>query len=256
MVRNVIGLDIGGSKINGIVYDGKNIVRELTIISPRNLEDFKYSVVKLLQFLAAGRNIQAMGVGVAGIVGIKGQIIHSPNMKFLDGVNLTKFFQSTGVKKIEIENDANCFTLAEGILGKGRGLKNFVGITLGTGIGGGIIINKKLHRGAHNSAGEAGHVMADFKYDSEHYFQKARDKKDYKKMGEILGILFANLYNVLDTELIVLGGSVALSHHAKFLHSALQNTKMHLVNKQIKPKIAVSNLKNSGSLGAALLCKG
>jgi glucokinase len=254
-MNKVIGLDIGGTKISGIVFDGKEIAQELVIVTPKNLKDFKRSLEKLVAFLSAGKHIDGLGVGIAGIVNVRGSMTYSPNMKFLDGFNIGKFFKDMNFKHVRIDNDANFFALAEAHMGKGKGLKNFIGITLGTGIGGGMIIRKKLYRGSHSSAGEAGHIMADFKYDSEHYFQIARNKKDYKKMGEVLGILFANIYNLVDVEAIVLGGTVAMAASKKFLPYALKTAKKHMVNKKIVPKILISNLKNSGAIGAAALLK-
>jgi glucokinase len=254
-MKQVIGLDIGGTKITGIVYDGKSAVRELTVVTPKNLHNFKQTLLKLVDFLSSGKQIAGIGVGLAGIVNAKGVVIYSPNMKFLDGYNIGKFFKDLNYKTVQIENDANCFALAEAYLGKGKAYKNFVGITLGTGLGGGIIFDKEIYRGAHHSAGEAGHIMADFKYDSEHYFQAARNKKDFKRMGEVVGILFANIVNLLDVDAIVLGGSVSIKHSASFLPAALKAARKHIVNKTILPKIVISNLKNSGSFGAALLLK-
>lgn len=252
-MKQVIGLDIGGSKISGIVYDGKAIVRELTVVTPKNLTGFKKAVTQLLDFLSSGKNIAGLGVGTAGRVNEKGVVFYNPNLKFLIGFNIEKFFKDFGYKKLIIDNDANCFALAELLAGKGKAYKNFVALTLGTGVGGGIVLNKKLYRGSTDSAGEAGHMMADFTYSIEHHFQKARDKKDFSKLGEIIGLLFANIVNLLDVEAIVLGGTVSIKHHDQFMPFALKAAKKHIVNKSGMPKILTSNLKNSGSVGAALL---
>lgn len=252
-MKYVIGLDIGGTKITGIVYDGKNIVRELTVATPKNLKNFKYSIIKLINFLSYGKTVEGLGIGMAGIVNARGIVVYNPNMKFLIGFNMGKFSKSLNFKKVEIDNDANCFALAESRKGKGKGFKNFIGLTLGTGIGGGIVLKKQLHRGDHRSAGEPGHIMADLKYDSEHYFQSARRQNNFKKMSEVIGILFANVLNVLDVEAIVLGGTISLKFHKKFVPHAITVARKHIANKNIKPKVLISNLKNSGSLGAALL---
>ena len=252
-MANVIGLDIGGTKINGIVYDGKTIVRELTVVTPKNLKDFKYSINHLVEFLSYGKNIAALGVGMAGIVNPKGTVVYNPNMKFLIGHNVGKFFKSLNLKKVAIDNDANCFALAESHKGKGKPFKNFIALTLGTGIGGGLILKKKLYRGETGSAGEAGRIMSDLKYDSEHYFKLARNKNDFKKVGEVVGILFANIMNILDVEAIVLGGTIATKFYKKFVPVALGVAKKHVANKYAKPKVLISTLKNSGAIGAALL---
>ncbi len=254
-MKQTIGLDIGGTKITGIVFDGKTVLRELTVPTPKNLANFKKAVEKLVGFLESGRQISGLGVGMAGAVNAKGIVIYSPNMKFFDGFNMGKFVKEFNFKKFQIENDANCFALAEAHLGRGKQFKNFVGITLGTGVGGGIIFNKQIYHGSHESAGEAGHMMADFKYDSEHYYQQARKKNDYKRMGEIVGLLFANIVNLLDIEAIILGGQLSTKHSADFLPFANKLSKKHIVNRTAFPKIVVSNLKNAGAIGAALLLK-
>jgi glucokinase len=254
MTTYTIGLDIGGTKITGILFDGKKIVRELTIVTPKNLAQFKKSLTKLTEFITYNHSVTGVGVGVAGIVNTKNSTVqYSPNMKFLAGFKFEKFFEAMGYKEIVVENDANCFAYAESVLGKGKGFSNFVGITLGTGVGAGLISNQNLYRGSHGSAGEAGHMMADFKYDTEYYFQAAKNKKDFKRVGEVVGILLANIINLLDIDGIVLGGTVSQKHHAQFLPIALKVARLHILNKQIKPKILISTLKDSGALGAALL---
>jgi len=255
-MKSIIGLDIGGTKIAGIVYDGKTVLRRLTVPTPKDLEGFEKSILKLLGLLSSGKTIGGIGVGMAGVISPNtGQIVYSPNMKFLLGFNPEKFFKGKKLKNVRVENDANCFALAESLLGKGKEFKNFVGLTLGTGIGGGIVINKKLYTGANGAAGETGHLMADFKYDSEHYYQMARDKKDYEKLGEVVGLLLSNLINFLDIEAVILGGSVAITKADLFLPHALGAVRKHIISRPIFPKIIVSTLKDSGSLGAALLLK-
>lgn len=254
MAKNIIGLDIGGTKITGIVFEGKKIKRALTIATPKNLKDFQYSLRKLVRFLSAGESIYGLGIGQPGVVNPKtGLSSGASNMKFLSGHNQKKFYNSLGMKYVKIDNDAHCFALAEAVLGKGKSFKNFVGLTLGTGIGGGIVINKQLYSGSHKSAGHLGHIMEDLKYDSEHYFQIYRDRKDFKKLGQTVGILFANIMNALDVDAIILGGSVSLTSHRKFLPLALKLAKRHVVNNQTMPKVLISSLKHSGAIGAALL---
>ena len=254
MAKTAIGLDIGGTKMNGIVYDGKQIARQLTVATPKDLEHFEAVLTKLLSFLSSGKNITAVGMGVAGVISPNtGQVVYCPNMKFLLGWNPEKFLKAKKFRSVRVENDANCFAVAESYIGKGKIFKNMVGVTLGTGIGGGIIINKKLYSGMRHSAGEAGHIMADFKYDSEHYYKLARDSKDYRTLGQVVGILFANIINFLDIEALVLGGSIATTKGKQFLPFAISVARQHVVNKTHFPKILISSLKHGGSLGAALL---
>ncbi len=231
-MSNVIGLDVGGTKISGVVFDGKKILKTITIGTPKSLPGFKVITKKIVEYLANGEKIISLGVGIPGVADSESKIIYAPNLKFLVGFNLVEFLKIAGIKKVKIENDANCFALAETSLGQGKNLKNFIGITLGTGIGGGLISNGQIYRGAHGSAGEVGHMMADEKYTYEEYFQKFRDAKNYSALGYLLGRLFADIYNLLDVNAIILGGSVANSAD-KFIKIAVKEAKSKILNKQI-----------------------
>lgn len=97
MTTYTIGLDVGGTKITGILFDGKKVVRELTVVTPKSLAQFKKSLSKLVEFLAFNHRVKGVGVGVAGIVNTKsGTIQYSPNMKFLAGFKFEKFLESLG----------------------------------------------------------------------------------------------------------------------------------------------------------------
>lgn len=253
MEKHVIGLDIGGTKITAIVFDGRKQIKGLTVLTPKKMAVFKSRLKELVEFLAADQAILGIGIGVAGIIDSKRGIVeYSPNLKFINGFNFVEFFAGTKIK-IQVDNDAKCFALAEARFGQGRRFKNFMGLTLGTGIGGGIIMDGQVYRGAHGSAGEVGHMLADSFKTFEQRFQKARDRKDYLKLGKMIGALCADIINLLDVEALILGGTVAKKYHRQFLPRALKEAKQHLLNKKIKPRVLVSKLDNAGALGAALL---
>jgi predicted NBD/HSP70 family sugar kinase len=75
------------------------------------------------------------------------------------------------------------------------------------------------------------------------------------KIAKIVGMLLANIYNILDVEGVVLGGGVAVKNHEKFLPAAIEHAQKHLLNKDTTVKAVVSKLENPGALGAALLIK-
>ena len=251
-MSNVIGLDIGGTKISGILYNGKKILKTITIGTPRSLSAFKVITRKVIEYLAKEEKDILLGVGIPGAVDSDGKVLYAPNLKFLVGFNFKEFLKISKIKKIKIENDSNCFALAEARLGQGKNLKNFIGITLGTGIGGGLISNGQIYTGVHGSAGEVGHMTADEKLTYERYFQKFRDSKNYKALGNLLGRLFADIYNILDVDTIILGGSV-INSADQFIKFVKMELKDKILNKQIKPNIIISKLNNAGSIGAALL---
>ena len=140
----IIGLDVGGTKISGIAIDGEKILDKLTIVTPKTLFEFERNLLKLVDFLSAKGKPSAIGIGMAGLVDSeKGIVIRSPNIKYIKNLSLVKLFNLNGFKKVKVDNDANCFTRAEMLLGNGKKLNNFVALTLGTGIGGGIVIGRK-----------------------------------------------------------------------------------------------------------------
>ncbi len=247
----IIGIDIGGTKITGVLFDGKKAVRELTIKTPGNLADFKYSLRNLVNFLSAGYSIKALGVGMAGHMDSEKNIaVSSPNIKFVKNIKFKQIFPK--IFKLRLENDARCFALAEARLGQGEKYRTLVGVTLGTGIGGGLVSNGNIYRGAHLGAGEVGHMLYGDGKTFEYYFKKARDKNNYAEIGKIVGGVLINLCRVVDAEAIILGGSVAQNAVGKFLPQAMAVLSANLKSFKM-PKVAVSKLKHAGALGAALL---
>src|SRR3989344_6841134 len=232
MGKNIIGLDIGGSKITGVVFDGKTVVKDLTIVTPKNLKDFKYSLLNLVKFLSVGKKISGLGVGCAGLINQQqGIVVRSPNLKFLAHFSFKKFFHSVRFSRVEADNDANAFTRAELLLGQGKKYKHFLGVILGTGMGGGIVIDSKIYRGANHFGGEIGKFRLNKENHLEHDFQKFRDRNDYKNLGEIVGIALSNAVHLLDPQAIILGGSVAINASSKFLPYA-KHTLRKLLPKQ------------------------
>lgn len=249
---NIIGLDIGGTKITGIVFNGKKAVKILTIPTPKSLGSFKISVQKLVENLSAGQKIDALGIGMAGIIEHqKNTVVYSPNLNFVDNLIFSQLFPE--IKKIRVDNDANCFARAEAKIGQGKGFGNFMGITLGTGIGGGLVFKGEVYLGEHGSAGEAGGMMLDVENTIEHYFQKARDASNYKQIAKIVASLLVNIFNLLDVETVILGGSVAVKNHERFLPQAMEIVNKRFIKRKAKYKVLVSKLENAGAIGAALL---
>ena len=253
---NTIGFDIGGTKISAIAWNGKKITAELKLLTPKNLSELKTTLKEMAEFLAQGATHAKIGVGVAGSVNReKGKVNYSPNLQYINGFNFKKFFLALGFSEVKVENDANCFVLAESKLGLGRGLKNFCGLTLGTGLGGGLISQEKLYVGVHGSAGEPGWMLADEKFTFEQKFQIFKAKENWKDLGALIGRLAANIQNLLDVEAIILGGSVARKFAKQITSQALAEANKHIMDRRIKPKILVSKLKHAGAIGAALLFK-
>ncbi len=256
MGKQIIGIDIGGTKITGIVFNGSVVLDELTIITPKTFFEFERNLFKLVDFLSAKNKIAGIGIGIAGLANPKTGIIRvTHNAKFKASLNLVKLFKNKYGLPVKIDNDAACFTRAEMFVGQGRGLNNFLGITLGTGIGGGIVINKKIYRGSDNSGGEFGQMALDKGLLETRYFQPARQSNNYKALGQILGRTFATLINFFAPDAIILGGGLTKNAGNKFLGSAKKEMKKFLYNEKAVPVILTSKLKNAGAIGAALLFK-
>ncbi len=250
----VIGLDIGGTKITGIVFDGEKIVEELTIVTPKTLLEFERNLLKLADFLTAKYKISAIGIGMAGIINPEKKVaVFSPNIKYINNFDFKKLF---GKKlKLEVNNDAECFAYAEAKMGLGKDKALVAGVTLGTGVGGGFVINGKIYSGANHGAFEVGHMLYNSSTTLEKVFQKARDKGNNKVLSEVVGIILCNICRITDPDIIVLGGGVALDKKRNFINRAKAICEKALSSYKIKPQIVVSKLKHAGALGAALLVK-
>jgi glucokinase len=253
-MQNIIGIDIGGTKIAGILFNGKKVLKELTIVTPKTAADFSYSLKHLVAFLSAGQKIGGIGIGMAGVINVSRKTaVYSPNIKFINNFNFNGLF---GKKiKVSVANDAKCFALAEAELGQGKKYSRVVGIILGTGVGSGMIQNGKIYTGGHYGAGEIGQMFYDGKHTFESLYQKARDAHNDKQLSKIVGVLLADVYRVLDPDIVVLGGGIALDKKRNFVEVAKGICAKMLSSYRIKPKIVVSKLKNAGSMGAALLIK-
>lgn len=163
---NYIGIDIGGTNLKvGLVDEEGRILADTKMkiaeISDREMLAWTlYSMIKETCVLAgvALDQVASAGVGVPGTVEIRsGSILYTCNLP-LRNVPLRKLFHKHLRIPLYVENDANCAALAEYYAGAGRGSKRFVTITLGTGIGGGIIHNGKIYHGSNGMAGEVGHM--------------------------------------------------------------------------------------------------
>lgn len=161
-----IGVDIGGTNTKiGIVSKLGRVVAVLTFkthapIDPDNLiQEIQKNITYILRDNDMSMDdIEAIGVGVPGVVNNQGIIVRSVNLDWKDVDIKSKLALATS-KRVEVGNDANCAMLAEWSFGGAKGAQNAILITLGTGIGSGIILEGKLYRGSNGMGGECGHMV-------------------------------------------------------------------------------------------------
>lgn len=152
------GIDVGGTKCLGVVVDGSGvIVREVR--RPTPTADLLVGVLQEI-VLELGEH-DTVGVGVPGLISRQGVIRSSPNMSTAIEMPVRERLSDALGERVWCDNDATCATLAEWQMGAGVGAQDMVLVTLGTGIGGGIVSGGVLQHGAHGHAGEAGHMVVD-----------------------------------------------------------------------------------------------
>ena len=274
--KNIIGIDMGGTNVRaGLVCEN-----ELTQIISKRINSQVTSDEVLQQLFSLtdeliDNNIESIGIGVPGLVNAEEKMVYDvvyiPAWK---KIPLQQLMQDRYQIPVYVENDANCFALGEYYFGKGQGYHSMIGLTLGTGLGSGLIINKKLYAGKNGGAGEFG--MIDYldktveyyasgqffdnvyKINGEEVFKKATEGntdaiKMYEEMGTHLGNAIKTMLYSLDVELIVIGGSVRFAF-PYFSATMWQQIKTFGFQKAVEHlKIEVSQLENSGILGAAAL---
>lgn len=155
-----IGVDLGGTKMEGVCLDESlRVVARKRI--PTNQHDGYESIIRsidsLVRDLAGKLNDYSVGVCTPGAISRKTGLIKNSNTQCLIGMPLKDDLEKSLGRKITIENDANCFAMAEAAMGAAYGYGVVFGVIMGTGVGGGIVIDGRVHRGRTNIAGEWGH---------------------------------------------------------------------------------------------------
>jgi len=158
---NKIGIDLGGTKIEGIFLDDKFNVIERTRISTQQEKGYNSIIDSIVSLVNSLKKISgdtvSIGVSAPGAISKKTGLIKNSNTHCLIGKPLKEDLEQALKQKIALDNDANCFTMAEATLGAAKEYNVVFGVIMGTGVGGGIVINGNLHRGRTYIAGEWGH---------------------------------------------------------------------------------------------------
>ncbi|WP_223068776.1 ROK family protein [Paenibacillus caui] len=161
----VIGIDIGGTTVKGVVVEQEHgvISAEYRVRTDASLgrEHILARVAEVLDRLIEDEKVEAIGIGTAGRVNAEeGKVVYATdNLPGWQGLRLKDWAQDKYGIPAAVDNDANAALLGEWWLGAGRGYSDVVMLTLGTGVGGANLIGGKLQHGAHWSGGEWGHVV-------------------------------------------------------------------------------------------------
>jgi len=241
---NKIGIDLGGTKTEGIILnDNLEPIERKRIPTPQNdYNAILNSVVDLINNLKT--NDSTIGICTPGAISKKTGLIKNSNTQCLIGMPLKEDLEKVLGQKVSMENDANCFAMAEAKMGAAKDYDVVFGVIMGTGVGGGIVINKKIHHGRTNIAGEWGHhtlhqngnkcycgkngcvetyisgpalekrwnELREKKDSLPQIIQNLDDDKAIQWKNEFLhnfGTALANVIDILDPDAIVLGGGVS-----------------------------------------------
>ena len=288
-----IGIDLGGTKTEGVILDpgGEEIIRR-RYPTPRTegyeaiLNTIESLVAELDQF--AGHQC-TVGVCTPGAVSQLNGCLKNSNTVCMNGRPVASDLENLIDRPVRLENDANCFALAEAIDGAGKNAGSVFGITLGTGVGAGIVINRVLLKGLHHIAGEWGHNILEADgplcYCGNHgcvetFLSGPGLVAEYVRQGGDTGVdaatvaarsvhdrtarealdvfldrfgrALATVINILDPDLVVLGGGLSNIEHLYI--EGRQRTAPYVFNEDFRTPIVSNSHGDSGGVcGAALL---
>lgn len=165
--KYAVGVDLGGTNIKiGIVSDKGKLVKSILVKTEADAGPKKVitNIIKGVELILAKNKykIQGIGIGCPGVVSTKKGIVeNAPNLPGWKNVKLGHIIKEKFGYRVNLENDANAAAIGELIFGAGKKIDSFIMVTLGTGVGGGIVFNKKIFRGEFGAAGEIGHISID-----------------------------------------------------------------------------------------------
>ncbi|SUZ86646.1 uncharacterized protein METZ01_LOCUS39500 [marine metagenome] len=295
----ILGIDLGGTKIEGIILKSDKEPIEIERLRINTEEDKGYNQIinnikKLVDTLENKVNykFKKIGIGTPGTLDPETQLLKNSNSQNLNKKSIKSDLENLLGKKVNIENDANCFALAETKFGAVKDqmphAKIVFGVIIGTGVGGGIIIDNKILYGKQGIGGEWGHTIIkddgemcycgkkgcvesvisgralqkyytslsgeklSFKNIYKNIETDLNAKKTLKRMITYFGKGLSNVVNIIDPDIIVLGGG--LSNTNELYDQGYQELKKYVFNPTFKTKIIKPKLGDSaGVYGAALL---
>ena len=277
MIMKIIGIDLGGTKISAAVVEADKIIELAEEVTDKKggiatIEQIKRIIGELIK---KHKTIKAIGIGVPAMVdAVKGIVYDVTNIPDWKEVPLVKILKQSFKQPVYINNDANCFALGEKYFGKAKKSQNFVALTIGTGLGAGVVIDNKLYNGRNGGAGEICEIpylgktleyycsgnffIVKAKKDGEAVMKLAAagDKKAlalFAEFAEHIANALAITVFTYDPEIIIIGGSVTQSR------TYFEDKMIESLEKKLKGE-TFNNLRieyskgNKAVLGAASLC--
>ena len=269
-----IGVDLGGTNIRVGLVNHNQLVCKETAPCPKGTEqEVTDQIITLIDRLMTDE-VTSIGIGVPSVVDReRGIVYHVANIPSWEEVHLRKIMEDAFHKPTFLNNDANCFAWGVHLFGEGRNFNDMVGVTVGTGIGSGLIINGRLYNGHNTGAGEICSLPfkdRDFEYYCASRFfhdynttgkQMAEDARagDTKALdawwhfGENIAWLIEAIVYAYDPEAIIFGGGITDTYDL-FKDAMMEHLRSFPYRESIaRLHIAPSHLENAALLGAAML---
>lgn len=295
-MSHVWGLDLGGTKIEGVVLPeggGPNPICRLRLATEAHL-GYDHIVARIAEVVAEMESVSGLsrpariGIGTPGAADPKTDLMKNCNTTALNGRPLPSDLSSRLGCEVRLANDANCFALAEATLGAAAGAAVVFGVIMGTGVGGGLVVNGQVLNGAQGIAGEWGHnvlepggqpcycgktgcveTVLSGPFLERYYASLTGEKRSlreiatradedpaaratldrlYEKFGEAISVVV----NIVDPDVIVLGGGVG--NVPGLLAGGRESLERHVFNTTLNTEIRLPTLGDSaGVFGAAML---
>lgn len=290
-----IGIDLGGTKTEIAILDANLdlIYKKRLLTGSANGPEYIVNQIGLLYedakaFISAASH--SFGVGTPGSLSVDKRLLRNSNTLCLNGLPLKKLIEDKIQHEIYVENDANCFALAEAIMGSGKGHQLVFGVIMGTGCGGGFVINQSLHIGPQKIAGEWGHSVLHsnglkcycgkngciemylsggglektlrdnniLDTTAEQFLNRkrygAKDRVILNNFYADFGLALGNVINIIDPDIVVLGGG--LSNHQGLYDIGKKLAYNKIFHEHPTTPIVRNMLgDSSGVIGAALLAR-
>lgn len=279
-----IGIDLGGTKIEGVLLDDEfKILSRKRIPTPR--DDYNGVILSIKSLVDDLGDCDRIGVCIPGVLTGTGGSVRNSNTLCLNGRHMLEDLKAALNRTPRMENDANCFALAEARMGAAAGCGTVFGVIMGTGVGGGIVVNGSIHHGPNGLAGEWGHHRL-YENGNECYCGRSGCVETYlsgpalerrwteitgrstplshivRETGEAarswkaeflanFGLGLANVINILDPDIVVLGGGVS---NVEFLYDEGRRAVTERTFGHVKTPIVRNSLGDSaGVFGACLI---